>query len=92
MNMDRTSYIILALLSKEGAVNEINSFTIDEIASREQCSKRNTLQKKIKILEKEGLLSEGLKVGRAKSYYITEEGIALLPVKKEEILNESKEA
>ena len=81
MKMDRTSYIILALLSKEGAVNEVNSFTIDEIVSKEQWSKRNTLQKKIKLLEKEGLLCEGLKVGRAKSYYITEEGIALLPAR-----------
>ncbi|MDE7309327.1 MAG: hypothetical protein K2N61_11835 [Lachnospiraceae bacterium] len=55
-----------------------------KFAEKEKTSKPNTIYKKIKVLQNLGYLSEGVKAGRAKSYYITLEGMKILSEKKEE--------
>jgi len=55
--------------------------TINEIRGFERQSKPNTIHKKIKELEFLGLVSEGVKSGRAKTYYLTGAGAAMLPEK-----------
>lgn len=82
--MDRSSYVILGILRKCNAVHPVRGLTVNEIAEREKISKPNTIYKKIKALQKAGYLNEGVKAGKAKSYYIASEGIEILPQKKEE--------
>ncbi len=81
MKLDRGSYLILAIMQKCGAADFIQALTINEIAEKERISKTNTIYKKVKHLQKAGYIKEGVKVGRAKSYYITREGVMLLPEK-----------
>jgi hypothetical protein len=63
--------------------------TISEIRGFERQSKPNTIHKKIKGLESSGFVSEGVKSGRAKTYYLTGAGAAMLPEK--QIKQESEE-
>jgi len=63
--------------------------TINEICGFERQSKPNTIHKKIKELKSSGLVSEGVKSGRAKTYYLTGTGAAILPEK--QIQHESGE-
>mgnify|MGYP002647185390 CR=1 FL=1 len=53
-------------------------------------SKRTTIHKKVKELQKYGYVDEAAKAARAKTYYITETGISLLPKKRlvEDLKNE----
>jgi DNA-binding transcriptional regulator GbsR (MarR family) len=55
--------------------------TINEIHGFERLSKPNTIHKKIKALESSGLICEGVRSGKAKTYYITSDGIGKLPEK-----------
>lgn len=82
--MDRSSYLILAILRKCEAVHLVRGMTVNEVAEKEKTSKPNTIYKKIKVLQKAGYLNEGVKAKKAKSYYITSKGIEILPQKKEE--------
>ena len=84
MELSRCSYTILGILNKRNAVDKIHGLTINEISKFEQVSKRNTIHKKVKELEENGFVLEGVKVARAKSYYLTKSGKSILPIAKEE--------
>ncbi len=79
MELSRCSYTILALLQKNDMTNKARGFTIDEIMIREKLSKRTTIHKKVKELQKYGYVDEAAKAARAKTYYITEAGLSILP-------------
>lgn len=84
MELNRCAYTILGILRAKNAVDKIHGLTIAEISSREKVNKPNTIHKKIKEMQSLGYVDEGVKVQKAKSYYITEKGCRLLPIKKED--------
>lgn len=84
MELSRCSYTILGILNKRNSIDKIHGLTINEISIFEKVSKRNTIHKKVKELEEKGFVSEGVKVARAKSYYLTELGRSILPIMKGE--------
>ncbi len=84
MELSRCSYTILGILNKKKAIDKIHGLTINEISKFERVSKHNTIHKKVKELEEKGLVLEGVKAARAKTYYLTEFGISILSVIKEE--------
>jgi hypothetical protein len=63
--------------------------SVSELVGFEQQSKPNTIHKKIKELESSGFVCEGVKSGRANTYYLTSAGAATLPEK--QIKQESEE-
>ena len=90
MELSRCSYLILGILKANEMTNRVRGFTIDEIMTREGTSKRTTIHKKVKELQKYEYVDEAAKAARAKTYYITETGISLLPKKRlvEDLKNE----
>lgn len=84
MELNRCAYTILGILRTKMATDKVHGLTISEISELERVSRPNTIHKKIKEMEKEGLVSEGVKVGRAKSYFLNVKGQSILPKKKEE--------
>ena len=84
MELSRCSYIILGILKKSKATDKVHALTISEISSFEKVSKHNTIHKKVKEMQEKGLIDEGVKAGRAKTYFATEKALEILPVKKEE--------
>ena len=82
MELCRCSYLILGILRAKDATDNIHGLTINEIHGFEKLSKPNTIHKKIKELEISGLISEGVRAGRAKTYFLTNEGAMKLPEKK----------
>ena len=81
MELCRHSYLILGILRAANAADKIHGLTVKEIGGFERLSKPNTIHKRIKALESSGLLREGARAGRAKTYYLTGEGAAVLPEK-----------
>jgi hypothetical protein len=67
MELCRCSYLILGILRAANAADKVRGLTINEIRGFERQSKPNTIHKKIKELESLGLVSEGVKSGRAKT-------------------------
>ena len=84
MELSRCSYTILGILKKRNAIDKVHALTISEISSFEKVSKHNTIHKKVKEMELQGLIGEGVKADRAKTYFATEKALKILPVKKEE--------
>lgn len=84
MELNRCAYVILGILRTRGATNKVRGLTISEISSLEKVSKPNTIHKKIKEMEEKGLVESGVKAGKAKTYFINERGLSMLPIKKEE--------
>ena len=82
MALNRCAYIILGIMQKKKAVNEMRGMTIYEIKDFERISGRNTIYKRLREMQKLGYVNEGAKVGKAKSYYLTEKGQAFLSMKK----------
>lgn len=87
MELNRCAYTILGILRAKNAMDNVHGLTIGEISDREKVSKPNTIHKKIKELQSEGYVQEGVKAGKAKTYYMTEKGTNILPIKKEENVN-----
>lgn len=85
MELNRCAYTILGILRAKNSIDKVHGLTISEISEREKVSKPNTIHKKIKELQSEGYVEEGVKAGKAKTYSMTKKGINILPVKKEEI-------
>lgn len=85
MELNRCAYTILGILRAKNSIDKVHGLTIGEISEREKVSKPNTIHKKIKELQSERYVEEGVKAGKAKTYYMTKKGINILPVKKEEI-------
>lgn len=83
MELSRCSYIILGILKKNNAIDKVHGLTISEISSMEKISKHNTIHKKVKELEEKGLVNEGVKAGRAKTYYATSLALDILPTKED---------
>jgi predicted MarR family transcription regulator len=83
MELCRSSYVILGILRAASAADRVRGLTIGEIGGFERQSKHNTIHKKVKQLESAGLVSEGVKAGRAKTYYLTGAGASELPNKTE---------
>lgn len=84
MELNRCAYVILGILRTKGATNKVRGLTISEISSLEKVSKPNTIHKKIKEMEENGLVESGVKAGKAKTYFVNEYGLSILPTKKEE--------
>ena len=87
VELNRCAYTILGILRSKNSVDKVHGLTIDEISSLERVSKPNTIHKKIKELQSEGYVEEGVKAGKAKSYFLTERGNSILPIKKEDKKN-----
>jgi DNA-binding transcriptional regulator GbsR (MarR family) len=81
MELCRCSYLIFGILRATNATDRIHGLTINEIRCFERQSKHNTIHKKIKELESSGLVREGVKAGRAKTYYLTNAGTGKKPEK-----------
>ena len=90
MELCRCSYLILGILRAANAADRVRGLTINEIRGFERQSKPNTIHKKIKELESLGLVSEGVKSGRAKTYYLTGAGAEMLPEKQTKQESEEK--
>jgi len=90
MELCRCSYLILGILRTANAADRVRGLTIGEICGFERQSKPNTIHKKIKELELSGLVSEGVKAGRAKTYYLTGAGASILPEKQTKKESEEK--
>ncbi len=88
MELSRCSYTILGIMKKKNAIDKVHGLTIDEISSFEKVSKHNTIHKKVKELQNIGYVEEGVKAGRAKTYYATDLALSILPIKREETENE----
>ena len=84
MELNRCAYTILGILRSKNSVDKVHGLTVKEISSLERVSKPNTIHKKIKEMQSEGFVEEGVKVAKAKSYYLTERGNSILPIKKED--------
>ena len=89
MELCRCSYLILGILRAANAADRVHGLSVSEIVGFERQSKPNTIHKKIKELESSGFVCEGVKSGRAKTYYLTTAGAAVLPEK--QIKQESEE-
>lgn len=84
MELNRCAYTILGILRAKNSLDKVHGLTIEEISSLERVSKPNTIHKKIKELQSEEYVEEGVKAGKAKTYYLTEKGSNILPIKKED--------
>lgn len=83
MELSRCSYTILGILKKRNATDKVHALTISEISSFEKVSKHNTIHKKVKEMQVKGLVDEGVKAGRAKTYYATSKALDILPTKED---------
>gem|GEM_PF-1107550 len=81
MELCRHSYLILGILRAANATDKIHGLTIKEICGFERLSVPNTIHKKVKSLESLGFISEGAKAGKAKTYFLTADGVTTLPEK-----------
>ncbi len=73
--MDRLSFIILLVLRHAEAVDKYSAMSVREILSAEELGvKENTIFKKIKGLIASGYVGQGMKDGKANTYFITPEG------------------
>lgn len=77
--MNRLGFIVLSILRQNGANNRLSAMAVSEIVDEEEfVYKDNTIYKKIKEFETAGLVAQGLKEGRAATFYITEKGVQIL--------------
>lgn len=83
MELNRCAYTILGILRAKNAIDKVHGLTITEISSLEKVSRPNTIHKKIKEMQSAGYVQEGVKAGKAKSYFLTDRGNSILPIKKE---------
>lgn len=83
MELNRCAYTILGILRAKNSTDKVHGLTVVEISASERVSSSNTIHKKIKELQSQGYVEEGVKAGKAKTYYMTEKGSQILPIKKE---------
>jgi DNA-binding PadR family transcriptional regulator len=84
VELNRCAYVILGILRSKNAIDKVHGLTIAEVYSLEKVSKPNTIHKRIKEMKENGFVDDGVKAGKAKTYYITEAGLSILPEKREE--------
>lgn len=74
--MMRLQAIILAELIRTKALKKIRGLTITEITQQINATEaRRTVYKHVTALLDEGLVAEGVKAGRARTFYLTDEGV-----------------
>ncbi len=79
MNLSKIDIIILKDLHTKNKNSFLKSASLQElIAYKSNILKPNSLYKRIIQLKKQGLLQEGAKDGKMKSYYITDLGIEVV--------------
>lgn len=83
MELNRCAYTIIGILRAKNSTDKVRGLTVVEISASERVSSSNTIHKKIKELQSQGYVEEGVKAGKAKTYYMTEKGSKILPIKKE---------
>lgn len=71
-------YLILRILVKESAISKSTGMTLKEFPLEDLNIKVNTLQKKMKGLEKQELVKRGYRDSRSYTYYITKKALELL--------------
>lgn len=77
--MDRLAFMVLSVLKNNDAMGRLSAMTVREVAGAEDFGwKEDTLSKKIRGFERSGYVAQGLKEGRANTYYITPEGCGYL--------------
>ena len=79
MQLNRCDYTIMEILKEKDAINPVRGLTSYEISAIEQITNLFTIQKKIKKLQELGYLAEGVKAGHAKTYYLTDVGVEMIP-------------
>lgn len=84
VELNRCAYVILGILRTKNATDKVHGLTIAEISALERVSKPNTIHKRIKEMKENGFVDDGVKAGKAKTYYLTEKGLNILPEKREE--------
>lgn len=82
MALNRCAYIILGIMQRKKAVDKVHGITVYEIKELERISSRNTIYKRLQEMMKLGYIDEGVKAGKAKTYYITEMGQTFMSKKK----------
>jgi len=73
----------MGILRSKNALDKIRALTIYEIQEMEKLSKPSTIYKKVKEMRALGFVQEGLRAGKAKTYFLTEIGSSKLPNRKE---------
>lgn len=77
--MNRLGFLVLSVLSKNEAFDNVTAMTAKEIAETECFGyKDNTIYKKLAVFEKLQYVAPGYKEGRAKTFYITQKGKEVL--------------
>jgi hypothetical protein len=65
-------------MQSKKATDKIHALTVAEVSGFERMSKPNTIHKKIKEMETQGYVGDGVKSGRANTYYITDKGLGII--------------
>lgn len=73
--MKKIEALILVFLRCKKSDNPIKAITLYALPSEEWHLKENTLYKYLQGLVKDGLVKNGLKDGKSKTFYITELGL-----------------
>ena len=83
--MNRVQLLILSILHSSGAVSKNTAMTVSEVIATEQFDyQENTFYKYLRKFTIDGLVSSGIKEGRALTFYITPEGIKRLEEEREQ--------
>ena len=78
-NLNRIQYVILNIMKKRKAVDQMHSMSCNEICEIEKRCKVTTIYKHICILENMGYVKRGAKIERAFGYILTTKAINMLP-------------
>jgi DNA-binding transcriptional regulator GbsR (MarR family) len=81
----------MGILRAANATDTIHGLTVSEISGFEKLSKHNTIHKKVKSLESLGFVNEGVRSGKAKTYFLTTAGAKELPEKTEKNKREASQ-
>lgn len=77
--MNRLGFLVLSVLVRNEANSNASAMTAIEVSETEYFGyKSNTIFKKFTELEKKGYVAQGYKDGKAKTFYITEQGKEVL--------------
>lgn len=77
MNYNKNDILILSMVQALGGRNKLTSKTIQKLTEKTERS-ATKVRATVRLLIEDGLLEEGLKLGNAKTYYITDKGLELL--------------
>ncbi len=75
--MDKLDYAVLNVLNEQEANSKLKAISIADILEELSVNEK-TLARRIKAINEQGYIEQGLKVGKAYTYYITESGKNIL--------------